>query len=221
MCRFLMFKSKKPQKIEDLLEKFALACRKSKTPDGDWQGDGWGISYLSRENGWVVKKSINPIWEEKDVFKSIPESRFFLVHARSSSFENQRKLIEYNQPFISERYSFVFNGFIRGVSLPFKIKGEIGSQKIWNLLLELLKKETPQNSLLLLKNIILKNSKTVHALNIGLCDGSNIYALCYFESNPDYYSLFSSKDSSNLIISSEKIYGYEFRKLSSGELVIL
>ncbi len=215
-----MVKSKNPVKIEGMLEEFAEACQKSRTPDGDWQGDGWGISYLGKENEWLAKKSINPIWEEKDVFKLIPESRFFLIHARSSSFHNQKNNIEYNQPFISGKYSFVFNGFIRGVSLPFKIKGEIGSQKIWNLLRELLKKETPQKSLLLLKDIILKNSKTVHAFNIGLCDRSNIYALCYFESNPDYYSLFASKGSSTFIISSEKIYGYEFRNLSPRELAI-
>lgn len=216
-----MVKSQNPVKIESLLEEFAEACRKCRTPDGDWQGDGWGISYLSKENRWVVKKSINPIWEEENIFKSIPESRFFLVHARSSSFGNQREFIEYNQPFVSERYSFVFNGFIKGVSLPFKVKGEIGSQKIWNLLLEFLKKETPRKSLLLLKNYILKNSKTVQALNIGLCDRSNLYALCYFESNPDYYSLFYFKDLSTFIISSEKIYGYDFTNLSSGELAIL
>ncbi len=168
-------------------------------------------TYL-QENNWIVKKSISPIWEDIDILKSIPDSKFFLIHARSSSFPNHKNKIEYNQPFISGKFSFVFNGFI---------KGEIGSQKIWNLLLKFLERNPTKESLILLKNEILKNSKNVFAINIGLCDKKNIYVLCYFETNPEYYSLLSSQNSSLYIISSEKICGYEFKNLDSGELVIL
>lgn len=129
MCRFFMIKSETPLKIEGFLMKFSEVCKNSRTPDGDWQGDGWGISYTGDKNEWIIYKSINPIWEEKDQIKKIPESKFFLVHARSSSFENQRNFLEYNQPFIYEKYSFVFNGFVKGISLPFRVKGDIGSQK--------------------------------------------------------------------------------------------
>ncbi len=216
-----MVKSEKPLKIEGFLIKFSEACKKSRTPDGDWQGDGWGISYLGSKNEWIVYKSINPIWEEEEEFKKIPESKFFLVHARSSSFESHRNFLEYNQPFVSGKYSFVFNGFIKGISLPFKIKGEIGSQKIWNLLLELLEGESPEKSLYILKEIILKNSKNVQALNIGLCDGKNLYGLCYYEFHPDYYSLFYNKNHSISMVSSERISGFDFRRFSPGEVVII
>jgi glutamine amidotransferase len=221
MCRFLMVKSVLPLEIENFLLEFSEACKKRKTPDGDWQGDGWGISYLDENYEWNLYRSVKPIWDEKEEFKNIPESKFFLVHARSSSFENQKNFLEYNQPFISKKYSFVFNGFIKGVSLPFKISGSIGSQKIWNLLLELLKRENPEKSLAILKEIILKNSRSVQALNIGLSDGVNLYALCYYESNPDYYSLFYANNPSISIISSEIIPNFDFRKLSAGEVVVL
>jgi len=216
-----MIKSEAPLKIKNFLLEFSEACRNRKTPDGDWQGDGWGISYLGDNNEWNLYRSVKPIWEEKKEFKNIPESKFFLVHARSSSFENQKNFLEYNQPFISGKYSFVFNGFIKGVSLPLKISGSIGSQKIWNLLLELLKRENPEKSLATLKEMILKHSRNVQALNIGLCDRENLYALCYYESNPDYYSLFYTNNSSISIISSEIISDFDFRKLLAGEVVVL
>lgn len=221
MCRFLMVKSKNPIKLGKLLTEFAEACRKSRTPDGDWQGDGWGISYLSYNSQWIVKKSLHPIWEEKNVFKSIPKSRYLLVHARSSSFPNQRNKIEYNQPFVFGKYSFVFNGLIRGVSLPIKIKGEIGSQKIWNLLLGLLEDNSPKKSLILLKDKILKNSKIVHALNIGICDMENLYAFCFYNFEPDYYSLHYFSSQSLFIISSEPLSGLKFKKMRAEELIVL
>lgn len=216
-----MIKSETPLKIEGFLMQFSEACKNSRTPDGDWQGDGWGISYTGNKNEWIIYKSINPIWEDKEKFKKIPESKFFLVHARSSSFENQRNFLEYNQPFISEKYSFVFNGFVKGISLPFRVEGDIGSQKIWNLLLKLLERENSEKSLVILKEIILKNSRKVQALNIGLCDGKNLYSLCYYEPHPDYYSLFYTKNHSISIVSSERISGFDFRKFSPGEVVVI
>ncbi|MBI3954995.1 hypothetical protein HY338_01010, partial [Candidatus Gottesmanbacteria bacterium] len=44
MCRFLLVRSKIKIKPEKLLQDFAGMCQKSRAPDGDWQGDGWGIA---------------------------------------------------------------------------------------------------------------------------------------------------------------------------------
>ncbi|MGQ9619076.1 MAG: class II glutamine amidotransferase [Candidatus Aminicenantia bacterium] len=205
----------------EILREFAENCERIKTPEGDWQGDGWGIAY-EYEDRWHVLKSTRPIWEEKKFLEYLPESRFFILHARSASFQNQKNFIDYNQPFVSEPFSFVFNGFIKGVSIPFKTKGEIGSQRIWYIIQNLLKNNSPENSLAKLKNLILGNSKSVFALNVGLCDMENIYALCFFRENPEYYTLFYSKTPSLTLISSIAIIkNYDFKKLKSGEIVIL
>ncbi len=216
-----MLKSEEIFRADEILLLFAEVCRKSLTPDGDWQGDGWGISYVSPIGKWEMKKSTEPIWEETEKLKSLPESKFFLVHARSSSFQNQRRNIEYNQPFVNGKFSFVFNGLVKGISPPFPVEGDIGSQKIWNVLLDLLKERSPIESLVHLKNMIIENSRAVQALNIGLCDGENIYALCYYTCHPEYYSLWYSKSSSLLLVSSNPILGYNLKKLSKGKILIL
>lgn len=221
MCRFLMVKSNFDFQPGELALAFSEMCRKSRSLEGDWQGDGWGLSYLSDDGNWVLKKSIKPVWEEKATFKSLAAGRFFLFHARSSSFPEQRNCLDYNQPFCSGPYSFVFNGFIKGICLPFPVKGEIGSQKIWNMLQSYLKSEPPEEALGRLKGTIIKHSRGVQALNVGLADKQNIYALCYYSSHPEYYALWSFESPSLKLISSEPLPIYDFKPLASGAILNL
>lgn len=216
MCRFLMVKSKFAFQPGKLPVAFSEMCRKSRSLEGDWQGDGWGLSYLSDSGNWVVKKSIKPVWEEEAKLKSLPAGRFFLFHARSSSFPEQRNCLDYNQPFCSEPYSFVFNGFIKGICLPFPVRGEIGSQKIWNMLQSYLRSEPPEKALGRLKETVIKHSRGVQAMNVGLADKQNIYALCYYSSHPEYYALWSFESPSLKLISSEPLPPYDFKPLPSG-----
>ena len=221
MCRFLIVKSSYPVRIDELLKQFAQACFLSRTPDGDWQGDGWGISFLSEDGQWLIRKSLLPIWMETDVFSHFPQSKFFLVHARSASFPNQKGLIDFNQPFISFRYAFVFNGFIKGMSFPQTVQGNIGSQKLWRMLLKLLEEEEdPARAIPRLKEACLGQAKKVNALNIGFCDQRFVYALCYYECHPDYYTLYASNLPSLSFISSEKLAGFESQRILPGELVM-
>jgi predicted glutamine amidotransferase len=141
MCRFLLARSKEKFNAVALLEKFSMMSKKSKAYDGDWQGDGCGISWFEN-NEWKSKTSIEPIWEIAEEFSNIPQTTHVVIHARSASFPQHKGILEYNQPYIWQNYSFVFNGLLKGVTLPYQIEGKIGAQKIWSII----KKYLPENS---------------------------------------------------------------------------
>lgn len=219
MCRFLMIKSERRIHAANIVESFAQMTEKSRAPDGDRQGDGWGICWVDEKNVWQTKKSIQPIWNETSVFSQIPESHLFLVHARSSSFPQHKNVIDFNQPFVDDPHGFVFNGLVRGISLPIQPNGGIGSQKLWFLLKRLLRQFEPNASLIILKNVLEKNSKSVQALNIGLSDKSRMFAYCWFSENPEYYNLQFYDSSSLKILSSEALEGYDFFPIKTNSVL--
>jgi predicted glutamine amidotransferase len=219
MCRFLMIKSERPIPAASLLERFAQMAEKSRAPDGDRQGDGWGISWVDEKSVWQTKKSIKPIWTEASVFSQIPDSHLFLVHARSSSFPQHKNVIDFNQPFIEDPYGFVFNGLVRGISLPVLPGGGIGSQKIWYLLKGLLRHSEPKKSLVTLKDILARNSRVIQAFNIGLSDKKHIFAYCWYSENPDYYNLQFHDSPSIKILSSERLEGYDFSPVERNSVI--
>lgn len=219
MCRFLMIKSPTPFQPKDILRSFARMAEKSRSFNGDWQGDGWGIGWLNGEQCWQLTKSLLPVWEDEDFFGTIPESRMFIVHARSASFPEHQKNLEYNQPFIKGRLAFVFNGFVRGVSLPYPVSGSLGSEKIWNILRNLLEESSPLDALSRIKCLLQNHSRRIQALNIGLSDGGKMYALCYFRNHPEYYKLYSHESHSLRLICSEPLEGFDFVPLLSDRRV--
>lgn len=222
MCRYLLAKFETPVFPQKILGSFSEMAQKSKVYDGDWQGDGWGISYLDEGGNWRTKKSLLPIWEEENTFESFPKTLMLAIHARSASFPDQKGVIDYNQPFIDEPYVFVFNGLLEKVSLSSQIPGEIGSQKIWFLLGKMLKRLTPLEALKKIKNVLLEGSFDLQALNIGLCDKKNLYSLCYFSKHPEYYRQFYLNTGGMKIICSEKLMGYgAFKPFLVGETLCL
>lgn len=204
MCRFLLVKSQNAISPKSLLTQFAKMAKKSKAYDGDWQGDGWGISFLDSKNNWQCQKSLSPIWQDAKIFSTFPSTKTFVVHARSASFPNHKGNIIYNQPYIDGEYSFVFNGLLKGVRLP-NIPGNIGAEKIWHLLKQELKENNPKEALEKTKEHLVKNSKEIFALNIGLATPNHIYSLCYFTKYPNYYQLHSYKNQELEIICSEPL----------------
>lgn len=218
MCRFLLAKSKDLINPKSILKKFSKMAEKSKAYDGDWQGDGWGFSWLENKK-WQEYKSIKPVWEEKEKFSKFPESNIFSVHARSSSFPQHKNNIEYNQPYINESYSYVFNGLLKGVAL--SLPGDIGAQKIWVLLNNYLKKYNLTQALNKTADILKKNSRNIQALNIGIAGKNTISAYCYFTAHPNYYSLQYSDDSAVKIICSEFIEGFDFKSFPANSLITL
>ncbi len=203
MCRFLLIQSKNNNESTVILNRFADLAEKSMAPDGDRQADGWGVAWIDKDKKWRVFKSLNPIWQDRDLFEIIPNSNMFVVHARSASFAKHKNNIDFNQPYIQGSYAFVFNGLLRGVSL--NIRGKIGAEKIWNLLKNELVNNSPQKALENLKKILKDNSREIFALNVGLADGNKIYSICNFKDFADYYQLYYHSETGLQFVCSEKI----------------
>ncbi len=218
MCRFLLVKSKKTIDPVPFLRDFADMAKKSKAFDGDWQGDGWGVSWLD-DKGWNRYRSLKPVWQDTAAFDRIHSTKLLMVHARSASFPQHKHNIEFNQPYIENPYSFVFNGFLMGVRL--SLPGKIGAEKIWNYLKTLLLKKNPVDALEKTGLLLKKNSRTVQALNIGLSDGKHLYALNYFTKHPQYYRLHRHKDSNLSVICSEPLELIELSPTESGTILSL
>ena len=221
MCRFFMVKSQIPIRPEEILLKFAKMAQTNNTPDGEWQGDGWGVCWLSNDNQWRLKKSIRPIWEDQVYFPFFPSSRLICAHARSATFTHHKGSLAYNQPFVQGSYAFVFNGFLKKVSFPKPVAGEIGSQKIWNILLELLKNFPPRQSLIELNKLLEKRAHHIPALNIGLCDKTNIFAFGRCQSNQFYYQLQFYSSPSLKILSSAPLEGFDFQPVGWNQVLTL
>lgn len=219
MCRFLLVKSKKPITPVQFLAEFAEMAKNSKALDGDWQGDGWGISTMNTDRSWNVYRSVKPIWEETSVFPTFPDSNIFVVHARSASFPKDKGIAEYNQPYTDGRITFVFNGLLKGVSFDRPIPGDIGAQKIFSLIKEELLTHRPGLAITAAADAINSHTREVQALNIGLSDGISIIAYCQYNKNPEYYQLAEHTDDEIKIICSEPLPSYSFSPIPVGKVI--
>jgi predicted glutamine amidotransferase len=214
MCRFLLVQSARPICLREHLEAFAAMTARSTSPEGDRPEDGWGIAWEEPDGGWAVYKSLSPAWEDADICSKIPESRLFMVHARSASFREQKGRIDHVQPFTHERRAFVFNGFLKDVSI--SAPGEIGSQKIWNIVEAMLKRLPAERALDKLRGLILARSALVQALNIGLAAFGELYALSYYSGHGDYYRLWGHRSKFVNMVCSEPLDGLPFSPLPVG-----
>jgi len=216
-----MIKAADPLRPAEILRGFADMAERSRAPDGDRQGDGWGVGRLNEKNEWDVYKSVLPVWEDRGVFDEIPAGRVFLVHARSASFPQHKKTLSFNQPFTGGPFGFVFNGLLQGVSFPFPVAGQIGSQKIWTLLREALKEQGPGEGLSRVAETLDKYSRRIAALNIGLANKTGLYALCRSEDHPEYYGLRYFDTPALKMICSEPLSGFEFQTVPTGRIFVL
>lgn len=221
MCRILLVKSKHKINPEELLVNFAMRAKENPSIEGDWQGDGFGVSYLVHGK-WERIKSAQPIWEQLDLLKNLPEVNVFSAHARSASYDKYIGDDKVNQPYMDSKYSYVFNGNIQGVKMARPIPGRIGAEKIWYLLKDQLKTNTPIEALANTQNLLKENSRHIIASNIGLSDGHNIYASNVFTPNhikPDYHVL-KYLDSEELkIISSDSLVGLDMKHLQQNHFI--
>lgn len=204
--------------MQPLLKEFSAMCEKSRTIDGDRQGDGWGMSWQYRENSrtdtiWRDFKSLVPIWQDTANFSLVPDANIFVAHARSASYERHKGKIEYNQPYIANSACFVFNGNVHGVKVTIPLDGEIGAQKIFSLLQIELKNNGPETALKNMYDLITKNSIRIEGMNIGLVIGGMFYVVSDYFENADYFSLHLYKDSDLLIVCSQPIGAYKWEKI--------
>lgn len=204
MCRFLLARFQEPTSPQELLQAFANMSEKSKALDGDWQGDGWGVAWSDSVQGWQRHVSLAPIWQDTDRFSSIPATHTLVAHARAASFPQHKGVIEFNQPYLFDRFAFVFNGLLKGVSLP-NIPGRIGAEKIRFLVREELKVCEPQEALERVRVLLHRHCREIVALNIGLATSEGIYSLNHFSCHPEYYALHRWNDDQTHIICSEPL----------------
>lgn len=204
MCRLLTARFTHATHPRRSLTAFAKMAKESKSLDGDWQGDGWGIAWLTPDNTWKTYHSLKPVWEDQEVFERVPETRSIVVHARSASFPHHKGVLEYNQPYVAGPYAFAFNGLVRGVALP-PVPGRIGSEKIWHLLQQELATYPPEQALQRLKDLIKSHSQEVFALNIGLATHEGMHSLNEFKRFPEYYQFHAWKDALGEYLCSEPL----------------
>jgi len=221
VCRFLMIRSTSPFRPDAVLEKFAAMAERSRAPDGDWQGDGCGIAWRADNEQWHAHTSLRPIWEEAMVFSGIPATTACVVHARSASFPDHKNVPDFNQPFVRGHHSFVFNGLLRNVSMPFQVEGRIGSQKIWALLERFLKGQDPAKALNILVSVLQGRSQHVQALNLGLFSGARMLAFCNYAAFPEYYQLYCHRTPTITMVCSEALDGQPFYPLPVNEVTEL
>lgn len=219
MCRFLIVKSAVPLRPVEWLFRFAEMAERSRSADGDRQGDGWGIGGLDDSGVWRGSWSLRPVWEDETVFAEIPPYRLFLVHARSASFPGQKGKLAYNQPFLGGREAFVFNGLLRGVSLDRPVAGEIGAQKIWSLFGSLPPGGDIRARFSALVRILERSSREISALNLGLAWKEGFLAYCRSGTMGEYYRLRAVESSGLRMVCSEPLAGFDFRPLPLDTLV--
>jgi glutamine amidotransferase len=118
MCRILSVTSDTAFECRPHLEKLSEISSISK----EYQGHGWGCSWWDG-GAWRHYKNLRPIWE--DDFSRFGPSTRLVAHARSASLDHAI-VLEYNMPYYDERYVYVFNGGLRGVTL--KTEGRIGAE---------------------------------------------------------------------------------------------
>jgi glutamine amidotransferase len=206
MCRLLLVKSENEFSIAAELQRFATSAQHSK----EFQGHGWGCSYL-KNGAWQHYKNIKPIWE--DQMSGFGETRLLVAHARSA-FKDEGIVIENNMPFYDDRYVFVFNGELRGVRI--SEHGRIGAEKIFNFI-----KRFDHGSMLEAlargSEIIRKRSKYIRAMNIIIADKERGYLACFFNEDPDYFTLHRSGGPDKTIVASDPLPGDEhWEAISNG-----
>jgi predicted glutamine amidotransferase len=218
MCRFLLIKSKQVLDPKQLLVSFADMAEKSRTAEGDRQGDGWGIAWFV-ENEWHEYKSLKPIWEDMRQFEKIPNGNLFAVHARSASFADQVGVLEYNQPFVKNDLCYVFNGVLKGVKLSTPVPGKIGAQKLFHLLTQEMKVLPPEESLEKIDKLMRENTKEIGGLNIAFVNENNLYALCDYGRNPDYFGIRYMQNEDLSLVCSESLPGFTWKTMGKGEVI--
>lgn len=217
MCRFLIVSSKNIINPAEILNEFASACEKSIAPDGEGQSDGFGVAFKN-SGKWQTKKSVQPIWQERELLNQIPETDLLMAHARSATFSLGKDNLDYNQPFTDGELGFVFNGTIKKMKTALKLKGEIGSQKLFSLIKLFLKNNPEEKILEKIRDFILAKAESIEGMNIGLVNQKNISALCQYAGNAEYFTLHFFERNDLLIISSEKFGNFNWLNMQKGEV---
>jgi predicted glutamine amidotransferase len=192
MCRLLYVRNKTDFKLSEHLKKFAEIARNSK----EYQGHGWGCSYLQKGE-WKHYKNILPIWE--DNLDQFGTSILLVAHARSA-FRDRDIVVENNMPFYDDKYVFIFNGELHGVKI--KADGRIGAEKIFNFI-KRFDKGDMLKALSKGVDIIGKQSRYIRAMNIIIANKEKVFLSTQFNEDHTYFTLYYKQTDNELILCSE------------------
>jgi len=179
VCRILLTRSSKPFSIKSELTPFADLSRNSR----EYQGHGWGCSWLDDRSGWQHYHNLAPVWE--DDLCQFTHTRLLLVHARSA-FKDEGIVVENNMPFNDGESVFIFNGELRGVKI--KSDGRIGAEKIFNYIRRF-DKGDKLHALTKAVSIINKRTSYVRAMNIIMSDGETSLVSTTYNEDPEYFQM--------------------------------
>jgi predicted glutamine amidotransferase len=221
MCRFLVALGAVAFAPRDLVEAFTRMAEESRSPDGDRQGDGWGIAWLDDGGRWQRVRSLAPIWEDAPARVCPPLTFGIAVHARSASFSDDRGDLEHNQPYLLDGHAFVFNGLLSGVSLPGRRRGEIGAQRIATILGALLRRQPAREALGRLLSLLRERSRRIPALDLAIVGPGEIVALSQFEVHAGYYQLHHAEHAGVHIVCSLPLEARRWRPLPTGRPIAL
>ena len=183
MCRILMARRAAPFPISEHLVPFATLAKGSR----EYQGHGWGCSWLTANKTWQHYHNIKPIWD--DDIEQFESTTLLLVHARSA-FRDEGIAVENNMPFTDGDSVFIFNGELRGVKI--KSEGRIGAEKIYNYVRRMQQSLDEKNLLQALEKacgIINKRTSYVRAMNIILSNGDDTVVSSTYGEDPDYFQM--------------------------------
>lgn len=224
MCRFLVIKNTGPNYLMKDLEDFGLMCKESKTIEGDWQGDGWGMAWRSNNAEWQTYHSLNPIWEELDTLLNLGQyAHQVVVHARSASFDDYKDDVSVNQPYLSEDKSrvFAFNGVAYKVKLKRKLEGKIGAQKIFNLVNQESNRVDNDNALASSFNLVKENCEQIKGFNCVLLNNNNLSVVSDYTVQGDYFKLYKTNLNGKIVVCSQQIGNYPWQLIPKSQIIDL
>ncbi len=192
MCRLLYVRSDNKFSINGQLKKFAEICKSSK----EFQGHGWGCAYL-RDGEWQHYRNISPVWE--DNLDQFAETNLLIAHARSA-FQDKDIFVENNMPFYDDKYVFIFNGELQGVSI--KEEGRIGAEKIFNYI-KRFDKGDPKDMLERGVNVIKKKTNYVRAMNIIITTKEKAFVSSVFSQDEEYFTMSYKREDARITICSD------------------
>lgn len=192
MCRLLFVQNRNQFTLSEHLSPFASIAKNSK----EYQGHGWGCSYLVNEE-WKHYKNISPIWE--DDLEQFGKSNRLIVHARSA-FEERDIMVENNMPFYDDKYVFIFNGELRGVKI--KADGRIGAEKIFNFI-KRFDNDGMDKALSKGVEIVTKRTSYIRAMNILIAEKDRVHYSSLYNEDEEYFQMHYKQSEDELIICSE------------------
>jgi predicted glutamine amidotransferase len=222
MSRILFINKKERFDIETDLTAFAEHAENNPGPEGNWQGDGWGVSWLDPLNNWREFKLFPPIWQNKDFLYMFTPSNTFMAHVRTLAVEEEYTSEENNMPYTNNELAFACDADL----LESKVDSadKLVGLRLWEDIQKLDKKNLEQEFKKLCENINLEE-KALKSANLVLCDKENVYVYCkYLAERKDYYQIRYWIDESKIIFSSYEIEIEEittWQKMSNNEFKVI